>query len=179
MGRDERDQSVICPFGVSIHAPVWGATWSPKSLPRGRPFQSTRPYGARPKRTRYILDHGWFQSTRPYGARRSGPTTLPESLSFNPRARMGRDPRFQSHSPTPKCFNPRARMGRDIVDYSRLLTRLFQSTRPYGARRQQPRERLPLILVSIHAPVWGATHRRYLRPVGEGVSIHAPVWGAT
>ena len=34
-------------------------------------------------------------------------------------------------------------------------------------------------LVSIHAPVWGATPM-IRRIVGvDGVSIHAPVWGAT
>ena len=35
-------------------------------------------------------------------------------------------------------------------------------------------------VVSIHAPVWGATDSGQVEPVeGGSVSIHAPVWGAT
>ena len=33
--------------------------------------------------------------------------------------------------------------------------------------------------ISIHAPVWGATHVRWRPDRVECVSIHAPVWGAT
>ena len=77
---------------------------------------------------------------------------------------------------------------------------MFQSTRPYGARRARcrsslsaqsfnPRARMgrddrPKLLggyprVSIHAPVWGATSMRPGRFQRSMVSIHAPVWGAT
>ena len=35
------------------------------------------------------------------------------------------------------------------------------------------------ILVSIHAPVWGATHSNRPKCLFANVSIHAPVWGAT
>ena len=35
------------------------------------------------------------------------------------------------------------------------------------------------MLVSIHAPVWGATLDYDFTPVPVLVSIHAPVWGAT
>jgi len=76
----------------------------------------------------------------------------------------------------------------------------FQSTRPYGARRGprlpagllhsfNPRARMgrdglslsiwPLISVSIHAPVWGATDPLPILVPHRLVSIHAPVWGAT
>ena len=76
-------------------------------------FQSTRPHGARPK----MLDKEGF------------------NVSFNPRARMGRDDilhltlmvqRVSIHAPAwgatsavcvrshNKRFNPRARMGRDV-----------------------------------------------------------------
>ena len=33
--------------------------------------------------------------------------------------------------------------------------------------------------VSIHAPVWGATDNEAVRTYAVNVSIHAPVWGAT
>ena len=35
------------------------------------------------------------------------------------------------------------------------------------------------IIVSIHAPTWGATSRYFRKYCGYGVSIHAPTWGAT
>ena len=34
-------------------------------------------------------------------------------------------------------------------------------------------------MVSIHAPVWGATFETYNPANDQAVSIHAPVWGAT
>ena len=34
-------------------------------------------------------------------------------------------------------------------------------------------------LISIHAPVWGATARARRSGQSCGISIHAPVWGAT
>ena len=34
-------------------------------------------------------------------------------------------------------------------------------------------------IVSIHAPTWGATNGLTLPQVGQVVSIHAPTWGAT
>ena len=55
------------------------------------------------------------------------------------------------------CFNPRAHVGRDRAAANRL----------------------PLRLVSIHAPTWGATSVT-VQPLKMGcVSIHAPTWGAT
>ncbi len=35
------------------------------------------------------------------------------------------------------------------------------------------------MLVSIHAPVWGATGKQRFENIYSNVSIHAPVWGAT
>jgi len=77
---------------------------------------------------------------------------------FNPRARVGRDPKVLLICSTEVCFNPRARVGRDlpcgtddargmagfnprarvgrdgIHNYTPGCLRLFQSTRPRGAR---------------------------------------------
>ena len=55
----------------------------------------------------------------------------------------------------------------------------FQSTRPRGARRYPYAERYREILVSIHAPAWGATETSATKPNHQLVSIHAPAWGAT
>ena len=123
-------------------------------------FQSTRPRGARQFGALDVGVHEVFQSTRPRGARRF---LLQRRYilagSFNPRARVGRDPG---------------------IDCSGIKVIGFQSTRPRGARRWatrpthtgvnsfNPRARVgrdfvgPLLLqrqrkVSIHAPAWGAT----------------------
>ena len=102
-----------CGFGISIHAPAWGATIRtpyPSSFVR---FQSTRPRGARRPcksglsrfhvisihapawgatiRTPYPSSFVRFQSTRPRGARRRSNRGNSGSPNFNPRARVGRD----------------------------------------------------------------------------------------
>ena len=101
----------------------------------------------------------WFQSTRPCGARRSSPPsrccTVP---GFNPRARAGRDYRerrtdhagteFQSTRPCGARPNSSIRPSFGLW---------FQSTRPCGARQRRPRYPSYAEVVSIHAPVRGAT----------------------
>ena len=142
-------------------------------------FQSTRPRGARPKRlafkdggenvsihapargaTRGLLQDAAiiaFQSTRPRGARRTSFNSAGIRLSFNPRAREGRD-MFVFHGVSRRaCFNPRAREGRD-----RLMLRQVKEER-----------------VSIHAPARGATCLYFTIDEFQIVSIHAPARGAT
>ena len=77
----------------------------------------------------------------------------------------------------------------------------FQSTHPHGVRRQENMRLREKILISIHAPAWGATSRYdafrcpsgYFNPRTRmgcdaqterkisnlRISIHAPAWGAT
>ena len=124
--------------GVSIHAPAWGATSSTKGArrlsycfnPRARVGRDVARFTAR----EYMRE---FQSTRPRGARRRqacrkghlarvsihapawGATTestriLARAVSFNPRARVGRDGARRAVAVRPGCFNPRARVGRDV-----------------------------------------------------------------
>ena len=102
-------------------------------------------------------------------------------MGFNPRARVGRDeaipgiggnmqvfqstrPRgarqnhFSICFPLRMSFNPRARVGRDAINWSYLAEKsMFQSTRPRGARRRWKMTDIIELLVSIHAPAWGAT----------------------
>ena len=100
-------------------------------------------------------------------------------VGFNPRTRVGCDYSCNASAPLNPRFNPRTRVGCD-----QLMPLLF--VRP---------------MVSIHAPVWGATYivtteKRIIgfqstHPCGvrqdlsghvkcaSQVSIHAPVWGAT
>ena len=120
----------------------------------------------------------WFQSTHPCGVRRHLVQLATTAYSFNPRTRVGCDKQgfvglapgmFQSTHPCGVrpgkspcmfagfCFNPRTRVGCD-------------GTLDLAAAGQ---------LVSIHAPVWGATHGFRASAKTILVSIHAPVWGAT
>ncbi len=124
-------------------------------------------------------------------------------MSFNPRARVGRD--FSAHSWSAGfwSFNPRARVGRDTPNVGQVPEKvgMFQSTRPRGARltasplprrypRFNPRARvgrdaMAAALLGEIVP-FQSTRPRGARPgapQGRGfpttVSIHAPAWGAT
>ena len=55
----------------------------------------------------------------------------------------------------------------------------FQSTHPHGVRPADGGSTDDVVVVSIHAPTWGATHRRPPPLSQKFVSIHAPTWGAT
>jgi len=143
-------------------------------------FQSTRPHGARPLLLFLELDIFRFQSTRPHGARLFCFFLSLTFSGFNPRARTGRDPRYNQlverlqvsiHAPARGAtstlrsssaaslrFNPRARTGRDLyaqIEFSGELT--FQSTRPHGARHDLVSYTEIGWTVSIHAPARGAT----------------------
>ena len=98
-------------------------------------FQSTRPRGARLKAT---SDTSLWLSFNPRarGGRDYTVLTLTEDVAgFNPRARGGRDTRSRRSQSKLCRFNPRARGGRDFSRLTSLLvTVAFQSTRPRGAR---------------------------------------------
>ncbi len=69
-------------------------------------------------------------------------------------------------------FNPRARMGRDPLKKSLTYpSMMFQSTRPHGARRHTPNPLSAFGTVSIHAPAWGATGR-HLIPCSQSVCFN-------
>ncbi len=106
---------------------------------------------------------------------------------FNPRARTGRDSSaarrclsigsVSIHAPVRGatrlaqsqvlhlwCFNPRARTGRDaLAALPTTCCIVFQSTRPYGARRSRCMALRAVDRVSIHAPVRGATPQSRLQ----------------
>ena len=145
-------------------------------------FQSTRPRGARrrttclPSCTRPCFNpraHAgrdcWtrpvftrlrqFQSTRPRGARHHhSPVGQPgESVSIHAPTR-GATLRRPRGAFSRRGFNPRAHAGRDAAHrFQRPLVRLFQSTRPRGARRAPAASAESVGAVSIHAPTRGAT----------------------
>ena len=168
--------------GVSIHAPARGATHRKNSAQKTSKVSIHAPArGATNLLQVIVIPSFQFQSTRPRGARPQAITSEKRPLlSFNPRAREGRDrlrpetvrrrPRFNPRAregrdfsvfPPDICrvgFNPRAREGRDRESTGACSQRArFQSTRPRGAR-----------------PVWGL-----VGCVARRVSIHAPARGAT
>ena len=121
-------------------------------------FQSTRPHGARLPLRSQLSSRTVFQSTRPHGARLGGADCEDEADEVSIHApawgathketvKPYGESVFQStrpHGARPEVFlfeitvggfNPRARMGRDLI----FLIHDFR------------------ILVSIHAPAWGAT----------------------
>jgi len=78
-------------------------------------------------------------------------------------------------------FNPRARVGRDqYVDGVIAYTSGFQSTRPRGARQAIVAKIIPYeACFNPRARV--GRDLAYIKQAGAGsyVSIHAPAWGAT
>ena len=155
----------------SVYTDVHGQRFNPRARvgrdwglrlvnPASRPFQSTRPRGAR----RTHPGRGFASSAVSIHAPAWGATgqAVPRDiaeLGFNPRARVGRD---QPHARQPAA---RGRVsihapawGATTLDSGALrVARMFQSTRPRGARpRCRPRNDGPGA-VSIHAPAWGAT----------------------
>ena len=132
-----------------------------------------------------------FQSTRPQGARHQQKNIHLSNPGFNPRARRGRDEKNAGDSGGPAVSIHAPAGGATLRPPFCLLTDLFQSTRPQGARlgsrfhesifkRFNPRARrgrdvlypegVPANRVSIHAPAGGAT--RAANCGGTGASFN-------
>ena len=126
----------VCNLRVSIHAPARGATreqhlrpdrrhrFNPRARegrdpvlvlpsPCHRPFQSTRPRGARPASWVSTRDWKGFNPRAREGRDLGTIRTTTGERGFNPRAREGRDPASAGSSRSRSSFNPRAREGRD------------------------------------------------------------------
>ena len=134
-GRDHDHRRDAVAVDVSIHAPTRGAT--------GQPPRPSRPGG--------VSIHA------PTRGATAGAGAALAPVSFNPRAHAGRDLARGLYEGRPKGFNPRAHAGRDgnragSVRDRRVsihaptrgatgtgcqfqMVKLFQSTRPRGARR--------------------------------------------
>ena len=98
---------------VSTHAPARGATTRVCQGSK-HDFVSTHApaRGATPRRCFFLLDIV-FQLTRPRGARPQLAGIIALAISFNSRAREGRDSRGWGRRARRGCFNSRAREGRD------------------------------------------------------------------
>ena len=142
-------------------------------------FNSRSRMGSDPHARRPLHLHHWFQFTLPHGERRAPPPPNPPFPEFQFTLPHGERPHRRRRPRILRSFNSRSRMGSDMERWPSL----------------------PSMVVSIHAPAWGATWSRAIwmpsswfqftlphgeRPLdaapptkGAWVSIHAPAWGAT
>ena len=98
--------------------------------------------------------------------------------SFNPRTYRGCDMLYLSARSRLCCFNPRTMKGATYVPApNKGIFDLFQSTHPYEVR-QKRLSCVLCLLISIHAPVKGATCPA-TGSICTVISIHAPLRGAT
>ena len=79
-----------------------------------------------------------FQSTRPRGARRHQLNFYQHKLSFNPRARAGRDEYSDYNVYSIKVSIHAPARGATALIEQVYRWAVFQSTRPRGARRRFP-----------------------------------------
>ncbi len=93
-----------------------------------------------------------------WGATRSARRSLGRSSRFNSRTHVGCDLISTTIQLSYTSFNSRTHVGCDRFSTS------------YGTDTR---------IVSIHAPMWGATLYLWQAPRTPQVSIHAPMWGAT
>ena len=98
---------------------------------------------------------------------------------FNPRSREGSDDVFSRRTWVLFDFNPRSREGSDLhaVGPGRLL--LISIHAPVKGATSRASHRPGCVQISIHAPVKGATICKEATMAGGSISIHAPVKGAT
>ena len=141
-------------------------------------FQSTHPCGVRMKGTMYASDNSLFQSTHPCGVRKTAVRHQLNSFKFQSTHPCGVRMTYNPPNPPPTCFNPRTRVGCERIKAKKAEPVIVSIHAPvWGANL------LPLLLqqtnyVSIHAPVWGAKKISPTITAWRNVSIHAPVWGA-
>ena len=115
-----------------------------------------------------------FQFTRPRGARLARcPPSPPARGGFNSRAHGGRDSVAPPTARVIRSFNSRAHGGRDFCQRRKGKRKMFQFTRPRGARPWRTVSSRSTS-VSIHAPTGGATGlpRRRRRPARFNSRAH-------
>ena len=145
---------------VSIHAPAGGATWILHLVAESDLFQSTRPRGARLNLDSTYTGMSEFQSTRPRGARRILAGKSCAIFRFqSTRPRGARPPNVQDFVTSNLSFNPRARGGRDSFHKSGQMNKLVSIHAPAGGATILPRYNERYSGVSIHAPAGGATDK--------------------
>jgi len=137
MGGDFQQCCVIARYGVSIHAPTWGATFEPHaSGSTPYQFQSTPPHGGRPQ-PRWPSVHRWSFNPRPHmgGDTLGNNSMTPITLFQSTPPHGGRPTSVLVVAAFKTCFNPRPHMGGDFTFHIFVVpSALFQSTPPHGGR---------------------------------------------
>ena len=124
-------------FGISIHAPQWGATrMLVFEVSTASAFQSTHPSGVRQAFMSALDQHAVFQSTHPSGVRHlipARPACQPYPFQSTHPSGVRRLCGFGSSWETD--FNPRTPVGCDRTPpLNRSHSAIFQSTHPSGVR---------------------------------------------
>jgi len=146
-------------------------------------FQSAHPCGVRRAQVRPSGLRHLFQSAHPCGVRPEYQRSINIEQCFNPRTRAGCDAaiaviffkrvpvsirasvRGATFSPLFPCglcnsFNPRTRAGCDLLErLCKIVDDAFQSAHPCGVRRTVNAQYAFNFIVSIRAPVRGATRQ--------------------
>ena len=128
-------------------------------------FQSTLPHGERPAGIAFIELLQLISIHAPaWGATRNDAVNIRVRLISIHAPAWGATFSIITSPGLLSDFNPRSRMGSDMsVTYpSRALTR-FQSTLPHGERLVGIAGENFINEISIHAPAWGATERRFMK----------------
>ena len=143
MGCDSASTFAPLAAGVSIHAPVWGATQFDELVTSSTEVSIHAPVWGATRHQIHPVVFLLFQSTHPCGVRQSVFSLI--SLTD-----------VSIHAPV---------WGATAVSSCLVWCPEFQSTHPCGVRHVVPSAAFALP-VSIHAPVWGATssHRRCVGP---------------
>ena len=149
-------------FFVSIHAPAWGPTMScVPAFPYLTRFNPRTRVGCDLYLVYSATPHICFNPRTRVGCDSRIMFWATIRTSFNPRTRVGCDRILSADCFDSRSFNPRTRVGCDVGMMERRPSiRPFQSTHPRGVRRHLAEQTANLVmLVSIHAPAWGATSR--------------------
>jgi len=101
--------------------------------------------------------------------------------NFNPRTREGCDISIPIRCRFISNFNPRTREGCDLnINWNAELCMAISIHAPVkGATWKRYNFNTGILAISIHAPVKGATNRWLVFRYHKCISIHAPVKGAT
>ena len=144
-------------------------------------FQSTHPSGVRLIKASMVGFNCIFQSTHPSGVRPSYRDVVRFVSRISIHApQWGATMTVKTHIIIVRHFNPRTPVGCDTTRRTPNSRKSrFQSTHPSGVRQYALGVPFEHVVISIHAPQWGATQAVQPRGLAVGISIHAPQWGAT
>ena len=167
---------------ISIHAPAWGATWLRRVVSNPQHFISIHApaWGATFTGDPVIKWFNYFNPRTRMGRDDQHHFRPVPGRYFNPRTRMGRDRIHPGRLAYPKYFNPRTRMGRDESRVRRFPgSWIFQSTHPHGARRRFEESNANMVTFQSTHPHGARRQMTGYDIGGITISIHAPAWGAT